>query len=139
MRRVKMLEYALRTERNKYLTSAANQQQQALSKEKESQAQKEADEKDKERESKEGSETSKDAGPSRKDSKDAASEEKDKEKPSAIPSDKKRLIKEQSGAANAASGRASPAPTAASDDGIGSASGERLPTFFSIISSERLA
>jgi hypothetical protein len=107
-----MLEYALRAERNKYITNA--NQQHALSKEKDAQAQKVADDKEKEREGKEGSESSKDG--SRKDGDEK--ENKEKEKPSAIPSDKKKLIKDQTGAANAASGRASPALTAGPEEGV---------------------
>lgn len=122
MRRVKMLEYALRAERNKYMTST--NQQHALSKEKDAQqaiAQKVADDKEKEREGKEGSESSKDG------SKKDGTDEKDKEKPSAIPNEKKKLIKEQTGAANAASGRASPALTAASEDGTPVTTGVIIP------------
>jgi len=123
MRRVKMLEYALRAERNKYMTTA--NQQHALVKEKDAQvivAQKAADDKEKEREGKEGSESSKDGS-----KKDGTDEKDNKEKPSAIPNDKKKLIKEQTGgAANAASGRASPALTVASEEGTPATTGEMM-------------
>lgn len=116
-----MLEYALRTERNKYLTSAT--QQHALNKEKDAaqQAQKIADEKDKERETKEGSETSKDG--SRKD----GSVNDEKEKPSALTNDKKRLMKEQTAAA---SGRASPSSAAPSDEATSATGGRFLACSF---------
>jgi len=133
MRRVKMLEYALRTERNKYLTSANQKAALDSNKDKESKSTTAAgasttttttaataasvttDEKEKERENREGSESSKDENKKEGD-------DKDKDKPSAIASEKKRLLKEQT-LTNVASGRASPAPTVGSDDGVNPTTG----------------
>lgn len=121
MRRVKMLEYALRTERNKYLTTT--NQQNAINKEKDALAQKAAEDKEKEKEKDKdvaGQESTNEGSPKEGDA-NKVKEGDEKEKPSAISQDKKKLMKEQTGA----SGRASPLPAVPSDEtAANAASGE---------------